>query len=185
MATKKKNEEVKVEVSKVAEEAKIRNLNRIEIPKDYEVPVRSNVAGTLVYVSRKNRGLEVVWSTNEDIEYLTFDELISMRNTQRGYFENNWIMIEDSDYTASDVYKALSVSQFYQFSVNGIEEIFNLSDVQLKKVVPTLSDGFKSNIVNKAKELYVNGSDVFDSTKKRKLYEDLFDFKFEDNLVEA
>lgn len=180
MATKKV-EKIDTTKNTIKEEAKERNTRKVEIPSNYEIPVRSNVSGVLCYVSKKNHGYEVTWNTSRDVEYIEFNELITMRNTSRAFFENNWVVIEDSDYTAQEVYKALSVDQYYKFTVSGIDDIFKLSDAQLKKVIPTLSDGFKANVVNRAKSLYVENSEVFDSSKKRRMFEELLNFKFDDD----
>ena len=90
--------EVKPETEKAKEpdvvsEAKERNQRKTDIPNTYEIPVKSNVAGGLTYVSRKNKGLEFYWEHTGDVEYIEYSELISMRNTQRKFFENNWIVI--------------------------------------------------------------------------------------------
>lgn len=187
MAARKKSEvEVKPEetINEIKEQAKLRNSNRIEIPMTYEIPVKSNVSGGLVYVSAKNRGYEYYWDHTGDIAYLEYGELLSMRNSYRKFFENNWIVIEESDYTAEEVYKALSVDRYYQFTFGGMEDIFTMTEKQLTEVVPTLTKGFKENIINRAKELYKEGSDIFDSNKKVKMFEKVFDMTFENNIEE-
>lgn len=188
MATKKKSE-VKTESENVVVEntiktqAQERNSRKIEIPMSYEIPVKSNVAGGLVYVSSKNRGYEYVWDHTGDIAYMEYGELLSMRNSYRKFFENNWITIEESDYTAEEVYKALGVDKYYSFTFGSMDDIFTMNEKQLSDVVPTLTKGFKENIVNRAKDLYKEGSDIFDSNKKVRMFEKIFDMTFE-NIIE-
>ena len=78
-----KPEDEKAKESDVVSEAKERNQRKTDIPNTYEIPVKSNVAGGLTYVSRKNKGLEYYWEHTGDVEYIEYSELISMRNTQR------------------------------------------------------------------------------------------------------
>lgn len=193
MATRKKSEVntkpeeavVKTEVveNTVKAQAQARNSKKIEIPMTYEIPVKSNVAGGLVYVSSKNRGYEYYWDHTGDIAYLEYGELLSMRNSYRKFFENNWIVVEDSDYTAEEVYKALAVDKYYAFNFGGMDDVFTMSEKQLTEIVPTLTKGFKENIISRAKDLYKEGNEIFDSSKKVKMFEKIFDMKFE-NIIE-
>jgi hypothetical protein len=175
--TEPKVEVAKEEVNTVSE-AKERNQRKADIPNSYEIPVRSNVSGGLTYVSRKNKGLEFHWDHTGDVEYIEYSELISMRNTQRKFFENNWIVIEDSDYTADEVYRALSVQKFYEFGLNSIDDVFTLSEDSLKELAAKASKGLKDNIILRARSLYNDGSDLFDSSKRVKAFEEAFGISF-------
>ena len=175
--------EVKPEVENAKEpdvvsEAKERNQRKTDIPNTYEIPVKSNVAGGLTYVSRKNKGLEFYWEHTGDVEYIEYSELISMRNTQRKFFENNWIVIEDSDYTADEVYRALSVQRFYELGLESVDDVFNLSDYELQDIATKASKGLRDNIILRARTLYAEGSDFFDSSKRVKAFEEAFNISF-------
>ena len=161
-------------------EAKERNQRKAEIPNNYEIPVKSNVAGGLTYASRKNKGLECRWEHNGDVEYLEYAELVSMRNTQRKFFENNWIVIEDSDYTAEEVYRALSVQKYYEYNLQSIDDIFTFPEKTIREIAEKASKGLKDNIIARARVLYSEGSDLFDSSKRVKMFEDAFNMTFED-----
>lgn len=153
-------------------------LKKVEIPRDYEIPVRSNVVGKLVYVTKDvNRE----WDNFGDIEYMTLAQLTTLRNTNRKYFENNWICVEDCDYTADEIYKALSVDKYYEVMklYGSIEGIFNMPITQMKKVVPTLSKGLKENVVALIKEAYKNGDKRLDSRSAIKAFEEMFNIKLE------
>lgn len=166
----------------IVSESKERNQRKTDIPNNYEIPVKSNVAGGLTYASRKNKGLEYRWEQNGDIEYIEYSELVSMRNTQRKFFENNWIVIEDSDYTAEEVYRALSVQKYYEYNLNSIDDIFSFPEATVREIADKVSKGLKDNIIARARILYSNGSDLFDSSKRVKMFEDAFNMTFEDEM---
>lgn len=166
----------------IVSESKERNQRKTDIPNNYEIPVKSNVAGGLTYASRKNKGLEYRWEQNGDIEYIEYSELVSMRNTQRKFFENNWIVIEDSDYTAEEVYRALSVQKYYEYNLNSIDDIFSFPEATVREIADKVSKGLKDNIIARARILYSEGSDLFDSSKRVKMFEDAFNMTFEDEM---
>lgn len=173
---------VKPVESDIVSESKERNQRKADIPNNYEIPVKSNVAGGLTYASRKNKGLEYRWEQNGDVEYIEYSELVSMRNTQRKFFENNWIVIEDSDYTAEEVYRALSVQKYYEFNLNSIDDIFSFPEATVREIAEKASKGLKDNIIARARVLYSEGSDLFDSSKRVKMFEDAFNMTFEDEM---
>ena len=174
-------EPVKAEPDSVTE-AKERNQRKLDIPNNYEIPVKSNVAGGLTYVSRRNKGLEYRWERNGDVEYIEYSELVSMRNTQRKFFENNWVIVEDSDYTAEDVYRALSIQKYYEFNLQSIDDVFSFPEKTVREIAAKASKGLKDNIIQRARYLYSEGSDLFDSSKRVKMFEDAFNMVFEEEM---
>ena len=102
---------------------------RIKIESDYLIPVKSNIGGVLYYKSKKT-GYEERWDDTGVVIEMEYGELVSMRNSQKKFFINNWIVFEDTDdYTADEIYKALNVDKYY--TSNGlykdIDDIFNFS----------------------------------------------------------
>lgn len=171
------------EVKTTKEIAKSRYEEKTSIPNDYEIPVKSNVQGLLIYENRSSK-YHAEWGAMGDIEYIEFRELIAMRNTQRAFFADNMIVVEESDYTPEQVYKALSVDKYYQFMIDDMDKIFSMTKKELEKIVPTLSSGFKENIIARAREFKRNENPIFDSAAKCKMFEGLFDFKFASDIEE-
>ena len=72
-------------------------VRRKQIPLDTMVACTNLFPGTLIYISRKQNGYEITWENQGDVDYLELGELVSMRNSQRAFFEKNWIGIDDDD----------------------------------------------------------------------------------------
>lgn len=127
----------------------IKSNKKKSISTDYMIPVKSGVNGILVYVSKKTFGYEVEWNNFGDIEYIEYSELLSMRNTTKAFFENNWIYFEDTDdYTAQELYEALRVDRYYKNTVLGkdIDSIFDKTPDEIQKIITPLSKGIKETI---------------------------------------
>lgn len=138
-----------------------------KIPLDLEVPVTSNCTGKLIFVSKKSNGYSVEWAEYGMTEYMEIGELLSMRNTDRRFYEDNWIVIGDTDdYTANDIYKFLKVDKYYEsvYTPDNIDDFFLLSPNDMIKNIARLSTGMKECISVKAQEMINNG--ILDSNKK-------------------
>lgn len=171
MATRKPKTEVEVTTEPVIEAPK---KNR-RIPLDLEVCCVSNVKGVLTYTSSRNGGLNADWDEFGSEQYLDIKELMSMRNTQKRFFDDNWIVIRDSDdgeYTADEIYKFLRVSEKYgdYYDKDNLETFFDLTPKQMKEKVAKVSDGIKELLIATACEKFKNGE--IDSIKKKQAVKD-------------
>ena len=149
---------------------------KIKIPLDTMVPCRSGAQGILVYVSKKINGYQIEWDSYGAIEYVELGELLSMRNTNRSFYTNNWIFFEDTDeYTALDFYNFLEVAKFYENAILGdeLEEIFSKTPDEIKNIVSKLSKGVKDTVAAKAKTLIDSGE--LDSGNRIKALEESLD----------
>lgn len=138
-----------------------------KIPLDLEVPVTSNYTGRLIFVSKKSNGYSVEWDEYGMTEYMEIGELLSMRNTDRRFYEDNWIVIGDTDeYTSEEIYKFLKVDKFYKnaYTPENIDSFFTLSPNEMIKTISTLSKGMKECIAIKAQTMINDGT--LDSNKK-------------------
>lgn len=127
----------------------------IRIPLDTIVPVVCNTVGGAIYTSKKIMGYQIEWDDIGSIEYMELGELASMRNTDRRFFEDNWIVLEDTEeYTAMQLYDFLKVSKYYNnvFTPENIDEIFTYSKDKIIKTISTLSKGLKETIAARAKQ---------------------------------
>jgi hypothetical protein len=132
------------------------NKTKKKIPLDTLIPCRSGVQGILVYASRKINGYQVEWDEYGSVEYIELSELLSMRNTNKSFYINNWIFFEDTDeYSATDVYNFLEVSKYYENAIIGedLDEVFTKTPDEIKALVSKLSKGVKDTIAAKAKKL--------------------------------
>ena len=140
-------------------ESKVETASRIQkmvrIPLDTIVPVVCNTVGGATYISKKIMGYQVEWDDLGSVEYMELGELASMRNTDRRFFTDNWIVREDTvDYTAMQLYDFLKVSKYYEnvFTPENIDEIFTYSKDKITKTIATLSRGLKETIAARAKQ---------------------------------
>lgn len=127
----------------------------IRIPLDTIVPVICNTVGGAIYTSKKIMGYQIEWDDIGSVEYMELGELASMRNTDRRFFEDNWIVLEDTEeYTAMQLYDFLKVSKYYKnvFTPENIDEIFTYSKDKIIKTIPTLSKGLKETIAARARQ---------------------------------
>lgn len=127
----------------------------IRIPLDTIVPVICNTVGGAIYTSKKIMGYQIEWDDIGSVEYMELGELASMRNTDRRFFEDNWIVLEDTEeYTAMQLYDFLKVSKYYKnvFTPENIDEIFAYSKDKIIKTIPTLSKGLKETIAARARQ---------------------------------
>lgn len=127
----------------------------VRIPLDTIVPVVCNTKGGAFYSSKKIMGYTVEWEDLGSVEYMELGELSSMKNTDKRFFEDNWIILEDTDeYTAMQLYDFLKVSKFYKnvFTPENIDEVFTYPKDKIIKTITTLSRGMKETIAVRAKE---------------------------------
>lgn len=154
---------------------------RVKIDADYLIPVRSNVGGVLYYKSKRT-GYEETWDGTGVVIEMEFSELVAMRNSQKKFFENNWIVIEDTDdYTADEIYAALNVDKYYTSGglYDNIDDIFDFSAKKIEEVVPTLSKAVKETIITKAYTMLAEDDSRLDSNAKRKALEKALGISFD------
>lgn len=144
----KTKEEDKKEVVKRMQAAK-------RIPLDTIVPVVCNTLGGAIYVSKKTMGYTVTWEDLGSVEYMELGELASMKNTDKRFFEDNWVILEDADdYTSMQLYDFLKVTKYYKniFTPENLDEVFTYDKEKLIKTLATLSRGMKETIAVRAKQ---------------------------------
>ena len=153
--------------------------NTAKIPLDTVVPAVCNVTGGAIYKSAKTIGYTIDWDAYGSVEYVELSELVSMRNTARRFFEDNWIVLEDTEnFTAVQLYDFLRVTKYYEnaFTPETIDTIFDMNDKEIIRVVSELSKGMKDTIATRAKEK-IDAKEL-DSNKKIEALETALNVKF-------
>lgn len=161
------------------------NKPSMKIDADYLIPVKNNASGTLYYKSKKT-GYEETWAETGDVIEMEYSELVSMRNTQKKFFVNNWILFEDTeDYTAEQIYEALNVKRYYIFDgvYQSIDDVFDFSAKKIEEVVSDLPKPVKETILAKAYSLLAEEDPRLDSNAKRKALEKALNIKFDADEV--
>lgn len=147
--------EAKLKMSGMEATAKITKRGFKKIPLDTVVPVVCNTVGGLTYISKKSNGYIVEWDGLGTVEYMELSELVSLRNTDRRFFEDNWIIIEDADdYTAVELYEFLKVAKYYEhvFTPDTIDTIFEMEPSDIIRIVAPLTCGMKDTVATRAKQ---------------------------------
>lgn len=149
-----------------------------KIPLDIVVPVTCNTVGGAIYISKKS-GYPVEWDDYGVEEFMELSELVAMRNTDRRFFTDNWIVLGDTEeYTALELYDFLKVTQFYEkiLTPSDIDTIFEMNADSIVKVISGMSKGMKATIasvvLNKIKTCEL------DSQSKINAFEDALNVKF-------
>ena len=102
-----------------------------------------------------------------------------MRNTARRFFEDNWIVLEDTEeFTSVQLYDFLRVTKYYEnaFTPETIDTIFDMNDKEIIRVVSELSKGMKDTIATRAKKK-IDAKEL-DSNKKIEALETALNVKF-------
>lgn len=151
-----------------------------KIPLDELVPVASNCMTPLIYVSTRQNGYKVEWENYGDVDYMAISELIAMRGSQRRFFTDNWIVVEDGEYTAEEVYERIGVTKLYEDVVTPetIRDLLNESVANINKRMSKMPDGLKQTVYNYAVKLKDEGE--FDSIKKFELIKSIAGYSDEE-----
>lgn len=126
---------------------------RVKLDKDLEVECRSVVYGELIYVSRRT-GLVVEWAYQGDIQYLTVEELMTMKSTQNRFLNQPWIIIEDED-----VVEYLGLKQIYEnfVDIENIEAFLLYSALdEIEGTLERAPKGIRELVKDKAREMVAN-----------------------------
>lgn len=114
------------------------------IPLEKEIGVMSVTFGGLTWISEKTKS-HYRWNAIGDVEYIPFNELISMHSTARDFMFEPYVIILDSDvanyFRLNNVYKEFAY-------VNKLEELFNECD--FGKIEEALNKIKRTNMRNVA-----------------------------------
>lgn len=127
----------------------------VRIPLDTIVPVVCNIIGGATYISKKINGYRIEWDEIGSVEYMELGELVSMRNTDRRFFEDNWIVLEDTvEYSTLQLYDFLKVTKYYEniLTPTELDDLLNLPKSEVVKICSSLSKGTKVNVAVRAKQ---------------------------------
>lgn len=123
------------------------------------VPVRNGFTGTLIYKSPKT-GEKFIWDDFGDELDMELSDLKAAKGSQKKFFTYNWFMIDDPE-----ILEYLGVSQYYKNAIDldTFDDLFTLSEAQMRKKIAALSEGQKKTARFRAKRLIEDG--VIDSLK--------------------
>jgi hypothetical protein len=168
--TSQKNEiEITQENTNTVEEQQEKPIMRKkQIDLDMLVPCRNVTDGRLVYKSRKT-GLQTIWMSHGDMEYIDVGELLTMKASQPKFLNEPWLVIEDDD-----VVEYLGLKHLYQRLVDteDLDSFFNKTHTEMAGILDRIPNGTKDAIAIRARKLVEEGT-LYDNRKIRVLEEKL------------
>lgn len=164
----------------MAEEVKTKAILRmpkqVRIDGGVSIKVKSGFYGVL-YFKNPRSGETFIWRHIGDVQFLSMDDLKTMKARDVGYFKNQWLVIvgvaEDSDCNATpaDICKALAIEGYYKDFIDptAFNSACNWEDSQIAERVSMLSEGAKQNLIVALNGFIKDGT--LDSRRKIKAFE--------------
>lgn len=147
---------------------------RLVLDNNVILNVQSTTFGKLVYVNTQT-GDKVVWEHENEIQQVTAGNLREMKSRQPGFFKNYWIRIigiEDIDETYQDrtieeIYKALTLQQYYENSMMDIEDLILNHTDEIPTYLNKMGKSFKTSLIIRCNDMIETGKlDAFSKIKK-------------------
>lgn len=152
-----KNETLEKETVKV--ETKPKKLRISQIEKDTEIAVKNITNGGLVYRAPKTGYVYRLGEYgNED--YLTFDEILVMRNSDKKFFDEYWLIISEvpnKEYTVEQIVEALGLNTLYDGSNSVVLDLdgFIYGNVStFKNTFPKVDKKIQDIVIKRVQHLY-------------------------------
>lgn len=159
---KKKTTKAKVSADSINEQKTeyVKPVAKEVDPHQY-ITVLNGFEGSLVYKSSKT-GEVFTWGSFGDEQEMELGELRNARNSQKGFFINNWFMFGDEFKWVIDY---LGVGQYYANAIDmdKFDDLFNGNPDEVSKIISKMSDGQKNTLYYKA--TYKIASGEIDSNK--------------------
>lgn len=156
MANYSKSTPAKSEVDEIKGDEPVVVTPKVEAPKkkkidkDDEVLCRSVVSGELIYTSRRTN-MTVEWDEYGATQYLTVEELMTMKSQQKSFLFRPWIIIEDDE-----VVNHLGLRPTYDNIVplDDLEEFLTGTDLtELAFNIQKAPRGIKELLADKARQM--------------------------------
>lgn len=147
---------------------------RLVLDNNVILNVQSTTFGKLVYVNTQT-GDKVVWEHENEIQQVTAGNLREMKSRQPGFFKNYWIRIigiEDieetyQDRTIEEIYKALTLQQYYENSMMDIEDLILNHTDEIPTYLNKMGKSFKTSLIIRCNDMIESGKlDAFSKIKK-------------------
>lgn len=158
--TKAATTEVVVENAEATVTQELADTEKVKIvPKEIDVhqtiTVHNGFQGKLIYVSKRT-GDVYEWPAFGDEQEIELGELRNAKNSSRDFFVNNWFLFEDKDAWVIDF---LGVQHYYKNAINldDFDELFTKNAKEIEKIIAGLSDGQKTSVGYRARQLVAEG----------------------------
>lgn len=129
------------------------------VPKEIDVhqtiTVHNGFQGKLIYVSKRT-GDVYEWMEFGDEQEIELGELRNAKNGNREFFVNNWFLF-DAEYEW--VIDYLGVQHYYKNAIklDEFDDLFTKPADEIEAIIEKLSDGQKTSVGYRARQLLVDG----------------------------
>lgn len=146
-------ERTEAEAPAAAVKPKAPRIRAKKLDPEMYVTVRNGYPGLLVYKSTKT-GEVFRFEGFGDEHEIELQELQKAKNTSKGFFINNWFLIDDPE-----VIEYLGIGQFYKdaFTYEEFEELAEMSEKEVADKVSRISEGQKLAVTRYARQLVRDG----------------------------
>ena len=133
---------------------------KLVLNNDVILNVQSTTFGKLVYVNSQT-GDKVVWENENEIQQVSAGNIREMKSRQPGFFKNYWVRIigiEDLDETYQDrtveeIYKALTLQQYYENSMVDVEDLILNHTDELSTYLSKMGKTFKTSLIIRCNDM--------------------------------
>lgn len=129
------------------------------VDKDTEVLVYNATTSSIMYSARKGNGyLEL--DAFMDADYMTVEELMVLKNTDRNVFKKGWLYIEDEDVVK---YLGLEKEMSSILLEDKIDLLFESQPQEILDTIPKLTDSTKDTVHSVLRDRFESGliSDIY------------------------
>lgn len=172
-----KNTSVQRDVKRTKQQPKITDNTLIK--------VKNGVFGRLIFVSRRN-GNTIRWDTQGDIQYVTFSELLEIRNQSIGFYKDQMLIVlgiaeqDECKATVEDIYNALGVREFYKnfIDITDFHTVCGWDISEIPERIAMLSPAVKQNLIVAINQFIKDGT--LDSRKKIRAFATALNCEFDE-----
>jgi hypothetical protein len=150
--------EIQDEIKSAPEDVEVKPqstpIKKKEIDRFEPIPVMNVCNGKLVYSSKKT-GATWVWGEYGDVEYVEFQELLTMRSGQKRFLDDPFLLILDED-----VVHYLGLNKMYDnlVDLDSLDNIFKMNNKDFQEVIEKSPKGIIHSIVTRAKQKVADGT---------------------------
>jgi hypothetical protein len=140
------------------------------------VDVMNNTTGRLVFTNNRT---QAKWAFDGygAMDEMLVSDLKNMRSSSPSLLLESYLLILDDD-----VIEHLRLQKVYENIIKpeDIDNFFKQNDVKMREILDKCPKGMKEVLFMKAKEMIINNHPDMDYNSKKRVFEDIFNIKFED-----
>jgi hypothetical protein len=140
------------------------------------VDVMNNTNGTLIFVNQRT---QAQWKLEGygAIDEMLVSDLKNMRSSAASLLTEGYLIIMDDD-----IVEHLRLQNVYEniMKPEDVDNFFQQNDVKMREILEKCPKGMKELLFIKAKEKIQKNDPTMDYNSKKRVFEDIFNIKFED-----